>query len=322
MMSFLLIAIVTTMQSSAEWDYSKGLPSAKVTIQVQDDQHKVITGARVVVCFVVSAGPASGSKSIERAGLTDTGGVFTAFGETAEKIFITVEMDSYYSNYTKYRFTNVVANKWQPWNPVVTQVLRRVENPIPMYAKHVEADLPSADQPVGYDLIAGDWITPYGKGTHEDLIFKVTKRRVISFKDFNASLLLDFSNKTDGLRRKEGGSFGDSRFPWSYNAPEEGYDESQQISIGYLPGKGYFETNESATCYFRVRTVTNEQGVIVSSYYGKMPEPIKFDVRDTKTGWIKFTYYINPTPNDRNMEFDPKKNLFKNLKSTEEVTAP
>ena len=37
---------------------------------------------------------------------------------------------------------------------------------------------------------------------------------------------------------------------------------------------------------------------------------------------LRFTYYLNPTPNDRNMEFDPKRNLFQNLKSTEQVNMP
>jgi len=31
---------------------------------------------------------------------------------------------------------------------------------------------------------------------------------------------------------------------------------------------------------------------------------------------------MNPTPNDRNVEFDPKKNLFTNLSSLEQVREP
>lgn len=33
-------------------------------------------------------------------------------------------------------------------------------------------------------------------------------------------------------------------------------------------------------------------------------------------------YYLNPEPNLRNMEFDPKRNLMKNLKPLEGVDAP
>ena len=37
---------------------------------------------------------------------------------------------------------------------------------------------------------------------------------------------------------------------------------------------------------------------------------------------MEFSYYLNPTPNDRNVEFDPKQNLLGGLKVGEGVTAP
>jgi hypothetical protein len=37
---------------------------------------------------------------------------------------------------------------------------------------------------------------------------------------------------------------------------------------------------------------------------------------------MQFCYYLNPTPNDRNVEFDPKQNLLGGLQSFEQVTAP
>jgi hypothetical protein len=37
---------------------------------------------------------------------------------------------------------------------------------------------------------------------------------------------------------------------------------------------------------------------------------------------VSFTYYLNPTPNDRNLEFDGKNNLFKDPESLEEVYNP
>jgi len=35
-----------------------------------------------------------------------------------------------------------------------------------------------------------------------------------------------------------------------------------------------------------------------------------------------FGYDLNPTPNDRNVEFDPKRNLFKDLRPSEQVREP
>jgi hypothetical protein len=37
---------------------------------------------------------------------------------------------------------------------------------------------------------------------------------------------------------------------------------------------------------------------------------------------MQFSYYLNPTPNDRNIKFDPKQNLLGGLQSFERVSAP
>ena len=37
---------------------------------------------------------------------------------------------------------------------------------------------------------------------------------------------------------------------------------------------------------------------------------------------MQFSYYFNPIPNSRNIEFDPKQNRLKNLSSLETVVAP
>lgn len=46
----------------------------------------------------------------------------------------------------------------------------------------------------------------------------------------------------------------------------------------------------------------------------------------TGPSWIGYdlevSYYLNPTINDRNVEFDPKQNLIKNLKPLEQVKEP
>lgn len=46
------------------------------------------------------------------------------------------------------------------------------------------------------------------------------------------------------------------------------------------------------------------------------------DPINSKTMIVLFTYYLNPTPNDRNLEFDPKRNLLQGLKATERVESP
>ena len=75
---------------------------------------------------------------------------------------------------------------------------------------------------------------------------------------------------------------------------------------------------EDANYFFRVRTKKDEAGRIISAVYGK----IYGDFSGFEYGKLTFMYYLNLTPNDRNVEFDPTKNLFENLSSLEEVRVP
>jgi hypothetical protein len=69
--------------------------------------------------------------------------------------------------------------------------------------------------------------------------------------------------------------------------------------------------NPDRIYYFRVRTKVDDRGNIVSAHYGKI-----------YGDFMQFAYYYNPTPNDRNIEFDPKQNLLGGLQSFESVSAP
>jgi hypothetical protein len=70
-------------------------------------------------------------------------------------------------------------------------------------------------------------------------------------------------------------------------------------------------TDPNRNFYFRVRTALDHQGNVVSAQYGKIYGDL-----------AQFRYYLNPTPNDRNIEFDPKQNLVGGLQSFERVTSP
>jgi hypothetical protein len=78
------------------------------------------------------------------------------------------------------------------------------------------------------------------------------------------------------------------------------------------PGKP-METNWdiNRNYYFRVRTVPDQNGNVKSALYGKI-----------YGDFMQFSYYLNPTPSDRNIEFDPKRNLMKTLTPLEAVTEP
>jgi len=196
-------------------------------------------------------------------------------------------------------------------------LLRDIRKPIAMYAKKVTNVSPGYDKTklkqinkVGYDLIAGDYVAPYGDGVVSDLIFRTESVRR-SWNDFNFKRLIIFHNKLDGITpyyfdHKE------SVYKGPYSAPLEGYENKWIQRFTRTPHAAEQGNIDGNRNYFiRIRTKIDKEGKIIYAHYGKIYGDFPW-----------FTYYINPTPNDRNIEFDPKQNLFTNLKQEEKVDMP
>ena len=85
-------------------------------------------------------------------------------------------------------------------------------------------------------------------------------------------------------------------------APDAGY--SARLSRWY-ERRGENNSDKNRHYCFRIRTRRDAEGRIVSALYGK----VYGDFRINDLAGIAFTYYLNPTPNDRNLEFDRKTNF-------------
>ena len=66
----------------------------------------------------------------------------------------------------------------------------------------------------------------------------------------------------------------------------------------------------------------DDKGNILHALYGKIHGAFRITGVLRDEARLSFTYYLNPTDKDRNLEFDPSRNLFKELKSTEQVKEP
>jgi hypothetical protein len=73
--------------------------------------------------------------------------------------------------------------------------------------------------------------------------------------------------------------------------------------------------------FYRVRTV-EENERIVAANYGKISDGLQLDGVNAKTCTILFTYYLNPTSLDQNLEWDPKRNLLPGLNANETPHQP
>lgn len=191
-----------------------------------------------------------------------------------------------------------------------------------MYAKKVDTDLPVSEQPVGFDLAEGDWVAPHGRGKTSALIFKL-QRRFNDPRDYESSLEITFSFAADGIQAWDNEAEYHSALKLPRLAPENGYVQPLLLSNTHVPGAEVErDVKENRNYFIRVRTVLDPQGKVVSALYGKIDGDIRFSPIRSKTCSLMFTYYLNPTVNDRNLEFDPKRNLLTSLRDGEQVSAP
>ncbi len=96
-------------------------------------------------------------------------------------------------------------------------------------------------------------------------------------------------------------------------APEDGYRSE------YLCWRGTNRKLEDDSNYdenrcfcFRIRTRRDDRGRIVGAYYGKIYGDITFAYQfrpEFVPASVCMSYYLNPTPLDRNLEWDRKTNL-------------
>lgn len=143
------------------------------------------------------------------------------------------------------------------------------------------------------------------------------KSHVLDMLNFSNQLILACRNAMEGFQRMSKDAW--SSFVSVYEAPLEGYQPSIVLAINCTTDKilQQEEINSAGYLVFRVRTVVDEKGHIVRARYGKIYGPVEYGENlTTSNGLMRFTYYLNPTDNDRNLEFDPARNLFPESEST------
>ncbi len=301
-------------------------PEVKIEARITDESGHAMSDASVSAWFskLKTNNPFDGQESVSQRGITDKHGGFIAVSQTLARCGVTAVKEGYYRS-RKQLLLEHKDDKWVPWHQIVELKLRKIESPIPMYAKRLEYfEMPTTNNSVGYDLMAGDWVSPYGKGTGNDLVFTL-QREFQGRYDFKWQLSVQFAGEGNGwqaISPADETPQSELRFPRI--APADGYAFSDMFLANSRGSYGQMNTNSAtATNYFfRVRSEYDASRQLKSAYYGKLLGPIQVNVQGTKTAKLSFTYYLNPAPLDRNLEFDPKQNLFKKLPFIEQVKAP
>ena len=208
---------------------------------------------------------------------------------------------------------------------------RRVNGP--KDTKPADPRLPDlAITEVGYDAELLELMPPLGQGKHLDFTIKVTSvfrgfkdawtergavvdaeigtftydEGKVRYGDWTHSVTYRFPNKGDGIILSP-------QF-WPYckltmpqKAPEEGYVEEltlKEVKDYDIPRPNlanYRERMANNGMFLRVRTQLDKDGHVMSAHFAKIVSP------QGAGNWFKIFY--NPTPNDRNLEYDLQTNL-------------
>jgi len=237
-------------------------------------------------------------ESISQAG----NGIFISSGFPKFRMYVDVTKEGYYKSETD-RLSRTKDHG-------VQLVLREKKNPIPLSAKRWRIITEERNKAIGFDFAVGDWVEPDGKGLRSDVFFKIAYNQ-IDFWSFSYRLDISFPNEFDGIQTFK--TVENSKLKSPYQAPLDGYEKNWTHLISRSGKNEARQDNGSLdrNYWMRVRSEVDDQGRLVSAnyvkIYGNFPD---------------LHYYFNPTPNDRNLEFDPAQNLLKGLDSMERPDLP
>lgn len=306
-----------------------------VKVQVIDDLDQPVSGADISVWFW----SIKNSFDDEKRYKSDASGRIVARGETTVGYSIQVNKSGYYGA------------KSEPYIAPIelverTYVLPKILEPVQLYANRFDRGsgrtlkVPMQGVWLGYDFEFADWVAPHGQGKAADIQFRFRNefrgwrmneqkmkdaRRVNSDKSadeirffygkYDGTLEISFPGPEEGLMEEENRYLPYSELKLPHLAPEGGYQPTRRYEANtYLPRS----EDRDVGFFLRTRVKLDEEGNIVSANYSKIYGDIYFDARGSISMW----YYFNPVPNDRNLEFDPERNLLPENRPGSEVRNP
>ena len=271
-------------------------------------------------------------------GKTDEEGMFSAEAIGRALAKIEVKEEGYYPSLktvTCYegRAEDIrKTGRYLPWGPVVGVMIKKVGKPIPMRVwlgslHNKSHKAPKVDEEIGFDLYEKDWVEPHGLGKHADMLVKFSTK-FVNKDDYSTTCSIRFANPDDGLIPITELLNPESLLKYPREAPMDGYALKSLLIKSGASGKGGRSSavNKEPMGYLlRFRCVKDQEtGKIISAHYGKITRPQErvanvnpFEVysRDrvdrklVSAPRFRFNYYLNPTPNDRNLEYDQRTNL-------------
>jgi len=268
-----------------------------VELQVTDQTGSPVPAAQCIVQF----NKADSGKVEVVNGQTNADGAFKATANTLESLYVEVNKSGHYQA----RLYDISGS--QDLKQLI-KLPQRI-NPTALYVRHHTGNpseglkFPKNDQWYEYDLKVGDWVQPHGKGIVADI-----KMRLHCDKESLAQTYLELEavDASAGFHSvAEVISYSELKLP--HQATESNY--AKTLVINGADWENY------RGIFYRSRVQLDKDGKVISAHYGKIQGPITLN----REGSAGMTHYFNGKPNDRNLEFDPSKNL---LKTDNELGSP
>lgn len=318
----------------------------EVKMRVVDEKGEPVTGAMTKIIFIDNA-----SERVD-VGVSGPDGRFSSRGRGTNSVMLKASKDGHYQAR--------VEGLSKDTDHDIEVVLPRIINPISLFAMRIntahrrpgdEMTFPVHNQWVGFDLEVADWVVPHGKGKVSDFLLRFTNdfkgfrssrrtlderieihKRLLSFskEEWTEDKFKIHSGKWDGLVEMSFPGEGEgilevkrfidySPMKLPHLAPDDGYSFTWKRTVNNYIHSGTPNPLDRVGFFLRTRVKKDQQGRIISANYAKFVGTMNVIAN---TGEVEFCYYFNPTPNDRNLEFDPKQNLFPKDKAGANVYDP
>lgn len=279
--------------------------STKISVTVLDEEGRTIEGSIVTGAFEQYSWEV---KIIGDEEVTDNNGRATVSQKSNGHVVVTASKEGYYVTRKTIDFFEKRGFKWHPWNPEVELILRKIENPVPMYARDIDMIdfiIPVEGKWVGLDLETLTWCSPYGDGKSPDFLFK-SEINITDESHYDMKLNLRFANEHDGILELHEDISEGSDFPLLRFAPKDGYLEKYSF-FAIREGES-LKRNFDKNTHFIFRVRSYEEDGQIKGMHGKVHGGLSFAVDRHGKVHLDFRYYLNPDYT-RNLEFDESRNL-------------
>ena len=284
-----------------------GPPVSKMAVLVVDETGSPVSDAHVRAFTYWNHGG-------EINGFTDTNGLFHYTDRVSREIGYAVKKKGHYDS---------VGEAWWPKErfqiPTTNLVveLKRIIEPVELQLKEVGLVFPRLDEPVGFDFMVGDWVSPAGRGVVTDAVMCATVRWADK-GDYDVNVSMDFPNVGDGIKPY---SFVENSYKLKSDlqqpqrAFEGEYQRNTLFSSSSAPdttrkpypnGEHYIRHSstyrEDMGWVLRVRSKFDAEDCLVSAYHGCTLKDIAVGPQRDGSACIFFQYYFNPDPKSLSLE--------------------